>query len=391
VLARASYSTVVCFLSVLTQGLSLCGVRMLVLQRVRRMLLSLVRQGTCVVEAVCRWRETLWRQHAFMHNDVSYLQKMQTDTDFLFSADGARMLSGLGVAPEEAALCSLPATLMSSQPGAMASTVRSRACDVTLCGWCPHTCGGVELCVCVCVCVCVYPCDANVCVHCVCALCVYVYVQVRVCATALEESAHTRHVLCLVLPLLPHSCRKRLRASPPCARAWRLPQRNSPQNPHATCSCSSSHSASSRRVCSSRSCAGHRPQAGCGAWPSSEVGQLELELGPELASAAPHTRRTTTTTTTTRGRAGRRRARMEVGPRERQGHGYVQPVPRPPPLPNGSTLRRIVPTTGQASWTTSARSPRPRAPPLPPPHSPQLQLQMPLVVVSMKGGTAARN
>lgn len=85
-------------------------------QRVRRLLLALVRQGVLVVEAVVRWRETLWRPCAFMHNNVSYLQKMQTDADFLFTADGARLLGGLGIPSEEAALASVPVALMGNKP-----------------------------------------------------------------------------------------------------------------------------------------------------------------------------------------------------------------------------------------------------------------------------------
>ena len=60
-----------------------------------------------------------------MHSNVSYLQKMQTDADFLFTADGARMLAGLGVAPEEAALASFPVALLGNrEPEDMPVAVR---------------------------------------------------------------------------------------------------------------------------------------------------------------------------------------------------------------------------------------------------------------------------
>ena len=78
-----------------------------------------------MVEAVQRWRATLWRPGAFMHSNVSDLQKMQTDADFLFTADGARMLAGLGVAPEEAALASFPVALLGNrEPEDMPVAVR---------------------------------------------------------------------------------------------------------------------------------------------------------------------------------------------------------------------------------------------------------------------------
>lgn len=107
-------------------------------QRVRRHLLSLVRQSASVVEGITLWRTTLWRPYPFLHKSQDYLRKvcvcvsvcvfvcslgarsrrvvlachcavdslgvtqtqMASDADFLFSADGARVMSSLGVSTE---------------------------------------------------------------------------------------------------------------------------------------------------------------------------------------------------------------------------------------------------------------------------------------------------
>lgn len=45
-------------------------------QRVRRHLLSLVRQSASVVEGITLWRTTLWRPYPFLHKSQDYLRKV---------------------------------------------------------------------------------------------------------------------------------------------------------------------------------------------------------------------------------------------------------------------------------------------------------------------------